>query len=101
MKKNCILVNTSRGGIVNQNDLILALNNNNIFGSGLDVFSPEPPEKNDTILKTKNVILTPHNAALTLECRKRMSVETVENIISHNLLHVLICFAGINLRILV
>ena len=83
MKKNCILVNTARGGIINQNDLIEALNNNNIFGSGLDVFSPEPPESNDPILKTKNLILTPHNAALTLECRKRMSVETVENIILH------------------
>ena len=83
MKKNCILVNTARGGIINQNDLIEALNNNNIFGSGLDVFSPEPPKLNDPILKTKNLILTPHNAALTLECRKRMSMETVENIIFH------------------
>jgi len=83
MKKNCILVNTARGGIINQNDLIEELNNNNIFGSGLDVFSPEPPELNDPILKTKNLILTPHNAALTLECRKRMSMETVENIIFH------------------
>jgi len=83
MKKNCILVNTSRGGIVNQDALINALNNKLIFAAGLDVFLPEPPEKNDPILVTENLIFSPHNSALTLEGRKRMSVETIENIVSH------------------
>lgn len=83
MKRNCILVNTARGGIVNQIDLIQALNNNIIFAAGLDVFIPEPPVPSDPILNTKNLLLSPHNAALTLECRKRMSIETIENIISH------------------
>ena len=83
MKKNCILVNTSRGGIGNQDALINALNNKLIFAAGLDVFLPEPPEKNDPILVTENLIFSPHNSALTLEGRKRMSVETIENIVSH------------------
>jgi len=83
MKPNCILVNTARGGIVNQNDLAQALNSDIIFAAGLDVFIPEPPESTSPILNTKNLMLSPHNAALTLECRKRMSIETIENILSH------------------
>ena len=80
MKKNCILVNTARGGIINENDLQWALQNNEILGAGLDVFLEEPPIKNHPLFKMKNILLTPHNAALTIECRKRMSIECAENI---------------------
>ena len=80
IKKECIIVNTARGGIINENDLIWALENKEIFGAGLDVFEKEPPEDNNPLFKYENVILTPHNAALTLECRKRMAIEVCQNI---------------------
>ena len=80
MKKNCILINTARGGIVNENDLLWALQNKKIYGAGLDVFEKEPPVKDHPLFKLDNIVLTPHNAALTLECRKRMSLESAENV---------------------
>ena len=80
MKKNSILVNTSRGGIVNENDLYQALKSKKIRGAGMDVFISEPPESNHPFFQLDNILLTPHNAALTLECRERMSLEASENI---------------------
>ena len=81
MKKNSILVNTSRGGIVNENDLCIALESKKIQGAGMDVFVSEPPEFNHPFFKLDNILLTPHNAALTLECRERMSLEASQNIV--------------------
>ena len=80
MKKNSVLVNTSRGGIVNENDLYQALKSKRIRGAGMDVFISEPPESNHPFFQLDNILLTPHNAALTLECRRRMSLEASENI---------------------
>ena len=80
MKENCILINTARGGIINEKDLIWALTNRIIYGAGLDVFETEPPSKDNQLFQLDNVLVTPHNAALTLECRKRMAIETCENI---------------------
>ena len=81
MKDNVIIVNTARGGIVEEKYLIKALENKKIFGAALDVFEEEPPREDNPILKLKNTILSPHNAALTLECRKRMAIESAENIV--------------------
>ena len=81
MKKKSILVNTSRGGIVNENDLCIALDSKKIQGAGMDVFVSEPPESNHPFFKLDNILLTPHNAALTLECRERMSLEASQNIV--------------------
>jgi len=81
MKENCILVNTARGGIINEVDLVWALEKRKIYGAGLDVFETEPPLKDNPLFQLDNVLLTPHNAALSLECRKRMSVEACENIV--------------------
>ena len=83
MKKNCVVINTSRGGIINERDLFWALKNNKIHGAGIDVYETEPPETNNPLFKLDNIVLSPHNAALTLECRKRMSIETCENIINY------------------
>jgi len=80
MKDTAIIVNTARGGIINEASLVKALQNNKIFGAGLDVFEKEPPDENHPIFNLENVILSPHNAALTLECRKRMAIESAENI---------------------
>ena len=80
MKKNCIIINAARGGIVNEVDLDRALNENLIFGAGLDVFETEPPAKNNPLLKNKKVFLSPHTAAFTEECMTRMGRETIQNI---------------------
>jgi len=81
MKKNSIIINTARGGIVNEVDLNTALNENLIFGAGLDVFEKEPPNPENLLLKNKKIIMSPHTSALTDECKVRMAKETVKNII--------------------
>src|SRR3989304_7975433 len=81
MKNTAILINTARGPIVNQEDLIWALKNNEIAAAGLDVFEQEfdiPHEL--TILN--NVVLTPHMASATVETRLSMAKITAENIIA-------------------
>ncbi len=80
MKKNCIIINAARGGIVNEVDLDRALNENLVFGAGLDVFETEPPNENNPLLKNKKVFLSPHTAAFTEECMIRMGKETIQNI---------------------
>ena len=81
MKKNCIIINAARGGIVNEIDLDKALKEDLIFGAGLDVFEIEPPEPNNPLLKNDKVFLSPHTAAFTEECMTRMGKETIQNII--------------------
>ena len=81
MKKNSIIINTSRGGIINELDLNKALNENIIFGAGLDVFEKEPINIDNPLLKNKKVLLSPHSATFTNECKSRMSIETTKNII--------------------
>ena len=81
MKKNAIIINTSRGGIINETDLDKALKNDVIFGAGLDVFEKEPIDKNNPLINNKKVLLSPHSATFTNECKSRMAIETVKNII--------------------
>ena len=81
MKKNSIIINVSRGGIVNEKDLNFALNNKIIFYAGIDVFEKEPPEEDNPLLSNKRVLLSPHAATFTKECLENMSIETVNNII--------------------
>ena len=83
MKKNSIIINTARGGIINESDLIKALNENIIFGAGLDVFEKEPLEKDNPLIKNKKILLSPHTATFTKECESRMGIETVKNIIDY------------------
>ena len=81
MKKNCILINAARGGIINEEDLNKALNENLIFGAGLDVFEKEPPSLDNPLLKNDKAFLSPHSAVFTEECLSRMGIETMQNII--------------------
>ena len=83
MKKNCIIINAARGGIINEEDLNKALNEDLIFGAGIDVFKKEPPENDNPLLKNEKVYLSPHTAAFTDECMTRMGVETIQNIIDY------------------
>jgi D-3-phosphoglycerate dehydrogenase len=81
MKKNSIIINVSRGGIVNEIDLDFALNNKIIFYAGIDVFENEPPSDNNPLLSNMRVLLSPHAATFTKECLENMSIETVTNIV--------------------
>ena len=81
MKKNCIIINAARGGVINEIDLDKALNENLILGAGLDVFEIEPPNSDNPLLKNNKVFLSPHTAAFTEECMTRMGKETIQNII--------------------
>ncbi|PPR46718.1 MAG: Hydroxypyruvate reductase [Alphaproteobacteria bacterium MarineAlpha5_Bin9] len=83
MKKTCIIVNTSRGSIIKEKDLYWALSKKIIHSAGLDVFETEPPLKNNPLFKLNNIIFSPHNAALTEECKRRMGVETCQNLINY------------------
>ena len=82
MKNTSIIINTARGGIINEMDLNQALNDKIILAAGLDVFANEPINLDNLLLKNQNVILTPHTAALTNECKIRMGKETAQNLIN-------------------
>ena len=81
MKKTSKIINVARGGIINEVDLDIALNNNIIFGAGLDVFEKEPINMENPLINNKKVLLTPHSATFTKDCASRMGVETVQNVI--------------------
>ena len=81
MKKSAVIINISRGSVVNEKDLNEALNEGIIYGAGLDVFEKEPPDNNNPLLKNKRIVLSPHAATFTNECRSNMSIETVQNMI--------------------
>ena len=83
IKKTAIVVNASRGGIINEEALINALESNQIQAAALDVFEQEPPPGDHPIYKFNNVLLSPHNSALSLECRKRMSIEAASSIVNY------------------
>lgn len=73
MKPSAILLNTSRGGIVDEAALADALNAGRLAGAGLDVFEQEPVAMNSPLMTAKNLIMTPHSAALTRECVLRVA----------------------------
>ena len=80
MKSTAILVNTSRGPVIDQEGLVNALENKNIKGAALDVFDSEPPT-DKRLLSLDNVVLTPHLGAMTVEADKRMCVHAAEEVI--------------------
>jgi glyoxylate reductase len=80
MKKTAFLINTSRGKIINEKDLVTALKKKIIAGAGLDVFETEPIGKKHPLVKLQNVILTPHIGSSTKETRAKMAEITVRNL---------------------
>jgi len=82
MKSSSILVNTSRGGIINQDDLVEALKNKTIFAAGLDVMTPEPLPTSHPLTSLENCVLIPHLGSATIQTRTVMAKMTVENILA-------------------
>lgn len=80
MKPSALLINTSRGGAIDERALADALNSGRLAGAGLDVLSTEPPESNNPLLSAKNCIITPHFAWATREARIRLLQIAIQNI---------------------
>ena len=83
MKTSSIFINTARGGIHNEKDLIDALTRGTILGAGLDVTNPEPMQIDNPLLEMENVCVLPHIGSATIEARNEMSRMAAENIISY------------------
>jgi glyoxylate reductase len=81
MKPTSIFINTSRGSVHHELDLIEALNNKTIWGAGLDVTNPEPMNSNNPLLSMPNVAILPHIGSGTIEARTGMARVAAENII--------------------
>ncbi len=80
MKKSAFVINTSRGKVINEKDLVTALKKKVISGAGLDVFETEPIKKNHPLVKLQNVVLAPHIGSSTKETRDEMVEITIKNL---------------------
>lgn len=79
MRREAFIINTSRGGLIVEQDLADALNSERIAGAGLDVLSTEPPSESNPLLQAKHCIVTPHMAWATLEARHRLMTTALNN----------------------
>jgi D-3-phosphoglycerate dehydrogenase len=82
MKRTAVIINTSRGGLVDEQALKAALDEGRLAGAALDVFSTEPPPPDHPLLLSQQTTLSPHVAGLTQECAVRMSEAAVRNILN-------------------
>lgn len=80
MKSTAILINTSRGGLINEQALANALNEDRIYAAGLDVLSTEPPQPDNPLLTARNCYITPHYAWATKQARTRLMKTAIANL---------------------
>ena len=83
MKKNAIIINTSRGPSIDEQALADALNSDRIAGAGVDVLSTEPPKADNPLLSCKNCFITPHIAWAGYETRERLVGVVLNNLKSY------------------
>ena len=81
MKPTAVVVNTARGGLVDEVALAEALRAGRLGGAGIEVFDAEPPATDHPLFGLDQAVLTPHNAALTVECAERMALASVQNVL--------------------
>lgn len=81
MKRGAVFVNVSRGGLVDEAALAAALNSGHLFGAGLDVTDPEPPQAGNPLLNRDNVVITPHIGGASVLSRRRLFVDAMEQIL--------------------
>ncbi|MDA4135635.1 MAG: D-glycerate dehydrogenase [Thaumarchaeota archaeon] len=82
MKRTAFLINTARGGVVDEKALIDALRSGTIAGAALDVFEKEPVDTDNPLLKMKNVVVAPHLASGSIESRTAMAVLAAQNLVA-------------------
>jgi glycerate dehydrogenase len=89
MKDTAVIINTARGGIINEADLLQALKQKTITGAATDVLNIEPPPEDHILLteQLENLIITPHIAWASIEARQRLLNQISSNIKQHFLLH--------------
>jgi D-3-phosphoglycerate dehydrogenase len=81
MNKNAILINVSRGGIIDEKALFESMSSGHLFGAGLDVFEVEPPPADDPLLQLENLVATPHAAGGTHETQARSALQVAQQVI--------------------
>jgi len=81
MKPDAVLVNTARGGIINEEDLVAALENNQFYAAGADVFRKEPAPADHPFLNVEKIIKTPHVGGISQEAAQKMSVTVAANLV--------------------
>ena len=81
MKRTAWILNTSRGPVIREEDLIKSLDESLIAGAALDVLTKEPPDKNHPLINRENVILTPHMASWTWDSRNDLQTKSAEEVV--------------------
>lgn len=83
MKKTAFLINTSRAALIDEADLVAALNSGSIAGAGLDVLSVEPPQPDNPLVTALNCVITPHIARATHSARQRLWQTSIDNLAAY------------------
>lgn len=81
MKKSAYFINTARGGVVDEEALIEALEKGEIAGAGLDVYAQEPPERENRLFVLENVVATPHLSSFTDDGKRKMGIGAVQGVL--------------------